>query len=320
MDLLKARLEMNRPRNPWRNIGLALALAVAWGGSVLVQQGVDREIGQYRDSEELLWISSGKVVHLFSMGQDALLADIYWTRAVQYYGSRLRDGKTDFHLLAPLLNITVTLDPQLKVAYVFGAMFLAEPPPRGSGNTQEAIQLLKRGIAAMPDYWRFWHQLGFIYYWNLQDYDKAAEAYTEGAKNPKADDWMRVMAAAIHLKGGDRGTSMFLWKQIYDSTEDETIRANALVHLRGFQAQKDMDVIEQIAKRFHDSNGRWPSSLGELVSAGLLARAPRDSDGYPYRILPDGKAALDPKSTVRLDYDRAPAPPPKPAVPKIPGA
>jgi tetratricopeptide (TPR) repeat protein len=315
MDFLEARFEMSRSPDPWRSVVLAMILAATWGGSVWVQAAVDHEIGPDRSSDEVLWISSGKVIHLLSMGQDALLADIYWTRVVQYYGARLRDHKSDFHLLAPLLNITATLDPQLKVVYTFGSIFLAEPSPWGPDDPQKAIDLLRRGITAMPDDWRLYHQLGFIYYWNLQDYGKAAAAYQEGAKNPHADDWMRVMAAAIHLKGGDRDTSLFLWQKIYDSTGDVTIRANALVHINGLHAVKDMEAIEQTARKFRDLNGRWPDSIEELVSTRLLARVPKDPDGYAYRILPGGKVGLDPKSTVRLDYDRAPAPPPKPAIP-----
>jgi tetratricopeptide (TPR) repeat protein len=278
-----------------------------------VQAAVDGEMSSNRDADEQLWISSPKAVKLLTMGQDGLLADIYWTRVVQYYGSRLRDHKTDFHLLAPLLDITTTLDPKLTVAYNFGAVFLSEPPPRGAGDPQKAIELLQRGIAANPDQWRLWHQLGFIYYWNLQDYEKAADAYEEGSQNPHADNWMKVMAAAIREKGGDRDTSLFLWKEIYDSSEDMSIRRNALVHIEGLQAQKDMAVIEQRAQQFRDLNGRWPDSIQELISARLLAGVPKDAKGYPYRILPGGKVGLDPRTSVRLDYDRAPTPRKPPA-------
>ncbi|MBI4464900.1 MAG: tetratricopeptide repeat protein, partial [Acidobacteria bacterium] len=101
---------------------------------------------------------------------------------MQYYGGRLRDRKTDFDLLAPLLDITVTLDPQLLIAYRFGAIFLSEHPPRGPGQPEKAVELLQRGIQNNPDVWRLWHELGFIYYWELKDYSKASEAYLEGSK------------------------------------------------------------------------------------------------------------------------------------------
>ena len=75
--------------------------------------------------EEVLYISSPKALKKMSLGYDGLLADIYWTRAVQYFGSKHHDGSHNFDLLAPLLEITTTLDPHLLVAYEYGANFLA---------------------------------------------------------------------------------------------------------------------------------------------------------------------------------------------------
>ena len=300
---------MSRARNPLLTVGIALLLLTAWGASALVQVQVDREIAAYRESPEMLWISSGKAIRTLSLGHHALLADIYWTRVVQYYGSRRRDHKTDFSLLGPLLDITVTLDPRLTVAYYFGSIFLSERSPRGAGDPHKAIELLRRGIVTNPDEWRLWHHLGFLYYWELQDYEQAARAYEEGAKNPNARDWMRVMAAAITEKGGNRETSLFLWSQLYQSTEDPTIRDNAARHIDGLRAQLDMGKLEELAQQFQEQTGRWPASISEMISRGLLAGVPADPAGFPYRLQSDGTFQLDPASTVELDYDRAPAPP-----------
>jgi tetratricopeptide (TPR) repeat protein len=288
---------------------IALLLLTAWGCSALVQMRVDEARVSYRDSPEMLWFSSGKAIRALSLGHQALFANIYWTRAVQYYGSRLRDRKMDFSLLRPLLDITVTLDPKLMEPYYIGSIFLSERPPRGPGDPQAAIDLLQRGIAANPDEWRLWHHLGFIYYWELQDYEKAADAYSEGAKNPNARDWMRVMAASINLKGGNRETSLFLWSEIYQSTEDPTIRANAERHIYGLRAQGAIGEIENLAQQFREQFGRWPNTMGEMVSQGLLPGIPLDPAGYPYRLQPNGEVELDPASTVELNFDRAPTPP-----------
>ena len=290
--------------------GTVLVVVAAWSASAGLQVAIDVEKAAYQDAPETLWIGSGKVLKALSLGHEGLLADVYWTRVVQYYGSRLRDRKTDFSLLAPLLNITVTLDPHLLVAYPFGSFFLSQPPPRGAGQPGEAIALLQYGIQNNPDEWRLWHYLGFLYYWELQDYPQAVAAYQEGAKNPKALPFMKVMAATILEKGGDRETSRFLWAEIYRSAQDPTIRANALSHLQGMKANQDIEEVERLARQFHDQTGGWPASMRDLVTRGLLAGLPVDPTGIPYRMGPEGKAQLDPKSTVRLEYDRAPSPQP----------
>ena len=91
------------------------------------------------EQEELL-LRSGPLLKKLSLGYDPLLADIYWTRAVQYYGTRVQNRKGTFELLAPLLNITATLDPKLMVAYRFGGIFLSEHPPGGAGRADLAVR------------------------------------------------------------------------------------------------------------------------------------------------------------------------------------
>ena len=73
-----------------------------------------------------------------SLGYDALLADIYWTRAVQYYGAKLPTSDRDFHLLWPLLDVATTLDPHLIAAYHFGSIFLSEKQG-GAGRPDLAL-------------------------------------------------------------------------------------------------------------------------------------------------------------------------------------
>ena len=77
---------------------------------------------------------SGKL----SLGYEGLLADIYWTRVVQYFGGKRLAHSTEFKLLGPLLQITTDLDPHLLIAYRFGSIFLADKPPRGAGEPLQA--------------------------------------------------------------------------------------------------------------------------------------------------------------------------------------
>src|SRR5579885_3279423 len=153
-----------------------------------------------------------------------LWATLVAALAAQYYGRERLSGHPRFDLLGPLLRITTTLDPHLIIAYRFGAVFLAEQPPGGAGQPAEALQLLRRGIVANPQYWRLWQDLGFIYYWDLHDYRAAARVFRAGSERPGAEIWMKTLAAAVAAKGGDLRTSQVLWAQIYRATEDETVR------------------------------------------------------------------------------------------------
>ena len=49
---------------------------------------------------------------------------------------------------------------------------------------------------------------------------------------------------------------------------------------------------------FEKKNSRRPASIQELVKAGLLQGSPADPTGRPYVLDGEGKAQLDPASTL----------------------
>ncbi|MGC1685120.1 MAG: hypothetical protein WA734_05825, partial [Candidatus Acidiferrales bacterium] len=148
--------------------------------------------------------ATGPMLKRLSLGYDSLLADIYWTRVVQYYGRRLGHAGANFDQLAPLLNVTTTLDPHLLIAYRFGGTFLAEGRPIGAGRPDLAAELLRRGIAANPDEWQLYSDLGTIYYWHTKNYQAAAQAFWQGGDVAGAPPWMKPFAAHIAQEGKSR--------------------------------------------------------------------------------------------------------------------
>ena len=275
-------------------------LILSWLVIVPVQQKIDRTIQTQSGPGEFLYLPDSQFLRTLCLGHEGLLANIYWTRAVQYFGRKKIDKAPRYDLLGPLLRITTTLDPQLIIAYRFGAIFLSEKPPRGAGKPDEALDLLRKGIVANPGYWRFWHDLGFIYYWDLKDYPAAARAYLTGSERPGAQIWMKVMAATIARDGGADTTSRLLWSQIYEEAENESIRKNAEDHLAAFRAQDDLRTLNELMREFAMRQGRPASSWQDLVALGMLRGVPRDPSGVAYRVAPNGAAELGPGSKIDL--------------------
>lgn len=246
--------------------------------------------------EEVLYLPSPKIVKRLSLGYDGLLADIYWTRAVQYFGSHLQSSR-GFKLLAPLLEITTYLDPHLLVAYEFGANFLAPPPPNGAGEPDRAIQLVENGIKANPHAWRLSYNLGFIYYFEKRDYAKAAEAFQRSAEIPGAHPFVRIMAANMAQHAGEIQMARMLWTTTLETNKDKEIRENAIKHLRALKVDEDITALEKIADQYHTRTGRWPSSFAQLISAGLLPGVPVDPLDHAYKLMPEGRFEVaDPKA------------------------
>lgn len=258
-----------------------------------LQARIDANTGSANEAREELLLRSGAVIQKLSLGYNSLLADIYWTRAVQYYGGRVGTAGANFDLLWPLLDLTTTLDPGLIPAYRFGAIFLSEPGNLGAGRTDLAIQLVKRGIAANPDEWRLGTDLGFLYYWRMKDYPNAAAAYLATSKNPKAPPWVKVMAARIEDKGGSLETSRMIWRELYESTQDSTIKNAAQQQLQNLAAQDDEVHLDELVDQYRRRFGHWPASFEQIRAAGLLPGIPVDPMGVPYVLGPDGKSRLN---------------------------
>src|ERR1051325_2500582 len=160
-------------------------MLVSMASSILLLRQVDKT-RPVATLEETLFISSPKVLRRMSLGYNGLLADVYWTRAVQYFGRHHVAGVEHYNLLAPLLTITTTLDPHLLPAYEFGSNFLSPKPPNGAGRPKDAVELMEFGIRQNPTEWRLYFNLGFIYYMELNDPAKAADAFQRGSQLPNA--------------------------------------------------------------------------------------------------------------------------------------
>lgn len=281
---------------------LGVLIAVGFVGLWNLQHKIDAERTTSQIEKEGLILQSPAVVKRLSLEYAPLMAAIYWTRVVQYYGEKHRLHDRNLDLLWPLLDITTTLDPQLIVAYRFGAIFLSDHPPRGAGMPDQAVVLLERGMKANPDYWRFYQDLGNVYYFDKKDYLKASQAFEAGSKFPGTPPWMKIMAAKIAAEGESLETSYALWLDIYQTTGDKEIRKNAEDHLRLLKAEMDLHQIDLLADEYAKRNHHRPIQMLDLIDAGLLRGEPADPDGFRYLLGTDGAAKVNPKSPLYDDW------------------
>ncbi len=279
---------------------LCAVLVVGLAGVWRLQHGIDAQLDSTHQEQDDLVLRSGPLVRAMSLEYAPLAANLYWTRVVQYYGNRHANQRANLDLLWPLLDVTTTLDPNLIVAYRFGGMFLSDSPPRGAGQPQRGIELLRRGIRANPEYWRFYEDLGFIYYFELHDYHNAAEALMAGSKVPGAMVWMKTAAARIAEKGESLEISAKLWSEIYNSTNEPSIKENAKVHLQLLRARADCGELNKLAAEYKKQTGRPPKEVRDLVKAGLLPGLAVDPTGVVYWFDLEGNAFKE----LRLDEKR----------------
>ncbi|MGH9547317.1 MAG: tetratricopeptide repeat protein [Terriglobales bacterium] len=264
-------------------------------GCVVTSVLLLRHLDQIRTGatlEEVLYVSSPQALKKMSLGYDGLLADIYWTRAVQYFGNKHHAGTGRYDLLAPLLEITTTLDPHLLAAYEYGSNFLAPKPPNGGGMPERAIKLEEFGIQNNPNDWHLYYNDGFIHYMELKDYAGAADAFARGSRVPNAHPFLAILAAKMAEHAGDQQMARMMWSTTYQTTKDKSVRANAAAHLRALQVDGDVTTLEALTGRYQQQTGHFPSSFSEMEAVGLLRGTPIDPLGHPYKLMPDGRVEV----------------------------
>jgi tetratricopeptide (TPR) repeat protein len=284
-------------------LGVALSAGFVCAG--LLQGKIDRARANLQVDSEALTLRSPAVMKRLSLEYAPLMGAIYWTRAVQYFGGKHFAHDSNLDQLWPLLDIATTLDPNLIVAYHFGATFLSDTPPRGAGEPDQAVVLLERGIKANPEHWRFYQDLGNVYYFDKKDYLKASQAFEAGGRLPGTPPFMKIMAAKIAAEGESLETSYALWLDLYQTATNQDVRKNAEEHLRLVKMEMDLRALNRIADAYEQQTKRRATRITDLAQAGLLSGQPVDPEGYPYVLGLLGRAEPNPKSSLREDWLRA---------------
>jgi len=296
----------------------ASLLVVGLGLLYPMQRWIDGGSSRSTISEEALYLSSGKTIKKMSVGLEALAADIYWIRTVQYFGRKVIDsGKPlssavskdlRMDLLAPLLDIVVTLDPQHIPAYRFGAMFLPER------DMPAAIALVEKGISANPNEWRLYQDVGYIYWQagnassgdeQADNYAKSAEWYEKGGGVSGAPWWMSDLAGLMRIKGGSREAARAVYST-YLTSDDQNVRAQAVERLKQLRSLDELDAINAVLARLKEQTGACPADIRALASRFRSMNLavndeliPIDPDGFAYAYdAAKCKAALAFESTV----------------------
>jgi hypothetical protein len=256
--------------------------------SVTLQVWRDRGWTAYEPQTPVMWLKATPYAKASMLGYELLAADLYWIRAVVYFGrQRLASESTQtFDLLFPLLDLVTTLDPRFTIAYRFGAIFLAEPPPYGPGRSDLAVTLLERAVERSPDRWEYPHDLGFVYYWHQRDFEKGATWMDRASQVRGAPFWLKSTAASMHSERGDRASARQLWTQIRDGADNDLLRQAADIRIAQFNALEAIDVLNVLLLRFEASRDRMPQSWDEMVAAGLVRGTPLDPAGTPFEIDP----------------------------------
>jgi len=297
----------------WPIVGIIAVVVVLTAVAAQLQAARERWFPPPPVEDDALYIDSGSALKRLTVSFDTLAADVYWIRAIQYYGSTKRRlasqisgpeppamiaDRSDYRNLYQLLDLTTSLDSRFDIAYRFGAVFLAEGYPSGPGSPDLAIRLLEKGLRERPDKWQYMQDIGFVRYWYQRDYRGAAEWFRRASEVPGAPIWLKPLAATTVAQGGDRRSSRVMWLAILQSADVDWLRQQAERRLVQLRALDDIDELQRAVDMYSERNGARPSDWMTLVRARVLRAVPADPTGVPYELTTDGRVRLSQSSTL----------------------
>jgi Flp pilus assembly protein TadD len=271
-----------------REFALVAVIVCGLGASAALSRWLDtrrpRVETQLAQTSEELYLKPQQARRL-SLGFNAMAADWYWMRSLQYVGRKIGAHKgsiqiddlsaLNLKILAPLLDNATTLDPQFLAAYQYGAVVLP------AVDVEAAIKLLRKGIEANPQAWRLHSYLGYIY-WQQNRFPEASAAYASGATLEGAPAWLAVMSAQMASKGGSRDTARAIYQSMYQQTDDEQMKKLALSRLLQLQSLDEMDALRRTAlDPYRTRTGNCPQTWREVAPLLRAARFPLDPSGAP---------------------------------------
>lgn len=270
-----------------------LALVLLLGASLSTQYLLEqRSHGRAAKLEQLRLLPRGEVLKPALLGYHQLGADLLWLRVVQVLGDRVVRDK-DYEWLYHALDVITTVDPKYVYAYEAGGVVLAELAMR----VDLSNKLLEKGLAPNPTSWQIPFRLGFNHFFHLGDHPRAAEYMAQAARIPGPfpigpPHYTARLASRLYVQGKNPEVALEFLEAMLEQTTDELVREKLQRRIKRVSLERDLQLLERQIQQYAGLKGKNPSSLMELVTAGLLPGIPLEPYGGVYLYDPkSGKVA-----------------------------
>jgi len=185
-------------------------------------------------TDDIAYLPSTEFMKVASLGYRELAADLYWFRAVQYYGG-YRLSQNDIHLFNHLAEMITDLDPNFLGAYRLSAIVITED----LGNFAAAKNLMTKGLRNNPDDYWLTFEMGFLHYLEGRDYREAEKYFRVASTLPNSDGNRAArFAAEAAKKGGNIEASISLWRELAENSDNRYIRELAERYIARLEAEK----------------------------------------------------------------------------------
>jgi hypothetical protein len=239
-----------------------------YGGLFYMQQGLVREAAPSLSYALPAKIQQVALGYLKNIGAQTL-----FVRSAIFVGGLPPQAPPETYAdaLAQNYRVMTEMYPAFTDSYLHAQSFL---PHLSRQSAVEAIQILKRGMAAHPENIFFPFFAGFNYYYHLDENGKAAEIFLELAQKPGAPAWLGHFAAVLSGSGGDLHGGLHALQVMLSIESDEEAKIRYENGIRAFEAAL---AVRDAIHAFEQRHGSVPSELEELIPDFLLSIPVPDS-------------------------------------------
>jgi hypothetical protein len=242
-----------------------------------LQNRYDTTVDYFGDRGTFVSLPSGRALKILSFGYSNLAADMLFIWSIQFYSTYYLTNRFDF--LERVYDTITDITPQYKEPYIIGSLIMVYE----AKDIPMALRLLEKGSQRNPGEWFFDQDAGYYCYKFLKDYARAEYYYNRAAAKPGAPAFLKRMNAHLVYLRDDPKVAYQMWLDIYSHARDTLEKDAAFNHLYQIKAESDLSSLQGKIAAFRQYFRRWPSTLHELVQAGLLPGLPRDFAGNEYQ-------------------------------------
>jgi hypothetical protein len=264
-----------------------------------LQVTLDQQRAATPKLQRFMYLPQGEALRVAVLGYEHVVADFLWIQAIQAMGERKVTEEAG-RWIAHAFDVITTLDPLFVRVYEAGGIALVTLVVM----PEESNRLLEKGIRHNPEVWQLPFLLGFNYYFEMQDDQKAAAYIARASRLPGAPGFLVGFATRLYVSARTPGDAIAFLSQMYAHTPDENVKRVLEQRLREVVVERDLQLLEEAVSRYRERYRRAPARLEDLVGPGLLRELPREPLGGRYLFDPQTQSVRSSEMKERLKLYR----------------
>ena len=278
-----------------RQGALAMAGLLVALGLHVIQVQLDQQRAAAPKFQRFMYLPEGEYLRIAALGYEQVTADVLWIEAIQAMGERKVTEEAG-RWIAHALDVITTLDPLFVRVYEAGGIALTTLV----AMPEESNRLLEKGIRNNPEVWQLPFYLGFNYYYDLYDDQKAAEYMAGASRLSGAPGFLAGFAARLYASARAPQDAIDFLVQVHAQATDENVKRVLEQRLKEAVAERDLQLLEEAIGRYRERYKRAPARLEELMGPGLFRELPREPFGGRYLYDPQTQSVRSSEMKERL--------------------